>query len=716
MLKSLDIKHEYRTSNDDIVGDFLVPLLSESVQYQRAVGFFSSSALSEAIRGIKNLIDNGGNIQIVASPKLSDDDINAIKQGYEDRKTIIENALLRELSEPENDFERKRLNILTHLISIGKLDIKIAVVESKSEIGMYHEKLGIFTDAEGNKVVFTGSLNESRNAYINNFESVDVYCTWDDPQGRALSKVKSFEAIWDNLENTIEVYEFSKIKEEILNKYQYEDPDYSVEEEEIQFVMSQIESYNKKIFFGMPEKLNLYDYQKEAIEAWKENDYRGIFDMATGTGKTLTGLGAVSKLSAEKRGRLGVVIVCPYQHLVEQWVEDIREFGVNPIICYSSYNWKGKFADEIMDFSLGIIDNFCVITTNATFVTDAFQREINTLSGDVCLLVDEAHNFGAPKQIKCMKEVYKYRLALSATLERHHDEEGTECIKKYFGKKCIEYNLERAIEENKLTPYYYFPITVVLEEDETKEYSRLSEKINKMMIGKGEKDLPDALKHLLIKRSRLVAGARGKVPALKKLIGEKFIQKNNLLVYCGATRVTEYVDESTQPNEDDERQIDAVVNILGNELGMRVSRFTSEEDKEQRESIKRDFSEGRMCQAIVAIKCLDEGMNIPGIETAFILASSTNPKEYIQRRGRVLRKSEGKNFAYLYDFVVLPRNLNDGQTITGLPGEAALVKKEFTRIEEFSRLSVNPADSMQLQEEIINNYNLDLIMEIDYEY
>jgi superfamily II DNA or RNA helicase len=183
------------------------------------------------------------------------------------------------------------------------------------------------------------------------------------------------------------------------------------------------------------------------MNSWVHEDYRGIFDMATGTGKTYTALGALEILSNRLKGNLGVFIICPYQHLVEQWVIDIKAFGISPLICYSGYDWKKRYRALISDFKLGVIMNFCVITTNATFVTDYMQQEIDRLKGNVCLVVDEAHNFGAKKQLACMKEVFKFRLALSATLERHYDDEGTQRLKDYFGNKCIEYTLARAIKK-----------------------------------------------------------------------------------------------------------------------------------------------------------------------------------------------------------------------------------------------------------------------------
>ena len=261
------------------------------------------------------------------------------------------------------------------------------------------------------------------------------------------------------------------------------------------------------------------------------------------------------------------------------------------------------------------------------------------INGDKLLVVDEAHNFGSPRLQKTLNDSYKYRLALSATLERHNDTLGTEKLYEFFEKKVIEYDLERAIKEGKLTPYKYYPILVYLDEEELEEYRNLSYEICKHIIGRnGKKRLDPYGEILAIERSRLIAGAKGKLTKLKEVI-TPYKDDNYMLVYCGATNVLDPKNDSSDTDTGDVRQIDAVVQILGNQLNMKVGKFTSNETIEERKEIKNAF-ENRDLQGLVAIKCLDEGVNIPNIKTAFILASTTNPKEYIQRRGRVLRKSK----------------------------------------------------------------------------
>ena len=327
------------------------------------------------------------------------------------------------------------------------------------------------------------------------------------------------------------------------------------------------------------------------------------------------------------------------------------------------------------------------------------------------LVVDEAHNFGAKSYAKYLDDRFTYRLALSATLERHRDEEGTATLYNFFGKKCIKYSLERAIKEEKLTPYKYFPILVYLNEEELEKYEQLSYEISKHVIkGKGGKAKLDSYGEILaIQRSRVVAAASLKLVKLKEII-KPYTEEHFILVYCGATNVMPPNADLSSTDEGDIKQIEAVTRILGNDLGMKVSKFTAQESIEERHLIKQHFKDGNDLQAIVAIKCLDEGVNIPGIKTAFILASTTNPKEYIQRRGRVLRKSPetGKECAEIFDFVTLPRPLDEvsGLTREQVKRDLSLVKNELVRVMEFGRLSMNSMEGQKLIWEICDCYEL----------
>jgi superfamily II DNA or RNA helicase len=723
-LRDHHIKSEYRSLIDNVVQDFYLPLLHEANLYKRAVGFFSSSSLVEISKGIGDMAKYGGKIEIIASPYLSDDDINAIKTGYENRNKIIEQALLRQLSDDHTDYySMERLNLLANLIADNVMDIRIAYTDNHRELGMYHEKMGIIEDHDGNHVAFSGSMNESMTAMAINYETIDVFCDWKGEEAdRVQLKENAFYSMWNNVEPSLQVLEFPKISEAMIDKYRRKEPDFDIDNEQFYrrmsgyvsaFSESRQKAEDKPVGARIPEDVTLHDYQKEAISVWVGENYRGIFDMATGTGKTYTGLGAISKLSEDLDDELAVIIVAPYQHLVEQWVEDIEKFNMNPIVAYGDpahKDWRKKLSKAVLDQKIRRDKRFfCMVCTNATFTDKYLQEQIGKIKTPILLVVDEAHNFGARTYAKLLDDRFTYRLALSATLDRHRDEEGTALLYKFFGKKCIEYTLERAIDEDKLTPYKYYPVLVYLSDIELESYEELSYEMSKCLI-KGKDGKYKLNKHgeiLALKRSRVVAGAIQKLDALREAI-LPYKDDHNILVYCGATRIVDESDDAPD-DESDIRQIEAVTKILGNELGMSVARFTSEENIEQRALIKEHFQKGDDLQAIVAIKCLDEGVNIPGIRTAFILASTTNPKEYIQRRGRVLRKAPNKPFAEIYDFVTLPRPLDSvsGLTIEQANRDKTLVKNELARIKEFGRLAMNSMVANNLIWEIEEAYHLD---------
>lgn len=723
-LKDHKVKSEYRSLIDNVVQDFYIPLLKDAVSYKRAVGFFSSSSLVEISKGIAGMAAEGGKIQIVASPYLSDEDIDAIRHGYEDRNKIIERALLTQISEKPTDYySMERLNLLAALIADGVMDIQIAYTEDKNGIGMYHEKMGIIEDVHGDKIAFSGSNNESAAAMTINYETMDVFRSWGDSSEieRIRLKENAFYSIWHDTEPNIKVLKFPNITDALIERYRRKPANFAIDDEQFAKRMltyaskiSDISStYGGPIGARVPDDITFREYQKDAISVWVGENYRGIYDMATGTGKTLTGLGAISKLSEDLDDVLAVIIVCPYQHLVEQWVEDIVRFSLKPIIAYGDSpqkDWKKRLSRAVRDQKLRRDKSFfCLVCTNATFAKDYVQDEISKIQSPILLVVDEAHNFGARTYARLLDDRFTYRLALSATLDRHRDDEGTAMLYDFFGKKCIEYSLDRAIDEDKLTKYKYYPIPVYLTDEELEKYEQKSYEMSKCLIkGKdGKYRLNKRGEILAMERARIVAGASQKLETLREYIAP-YAKDNNILVYCGATNVIDEKADYSSIDEEDVRQIEAVTRILGNEFGMEVAKFTSEENMETRATIKEQFQKGDRLQAIVAIKCLDEGVNIPGIRTAFILASTTNPKEYIQRRGRVLRKAENKPFAEIYDFVTLPRELD---SVSGLTTEQAqrdlsLVKNELARIKEFGRLSMNSMEANDLIWDIQEAYHI----------
>lgn len=709
--RDIKIKPEYRSRHDNVVIDFYDPVLKQAIRYKRAVGFFSSSALLSLTAGISGLVKNGGTIQVIASPHLSPEDVEAINDGIRRRDEVIQEALLRELREPNGRFEAARLNLLSNLIAAGRLEIKIAFLDNDNSIGLFHEKLGLMYDDDGNIIAFSGSMNESATAFTTNYEAIDVFASWTQDAERVHAKQSAFQAMWEDYEPGIKVMDFPEVTDELLRRYRMNDQlDLSFEEEKGTTSSVLDDLSDPPAGPRIPAKVVMRPYQMDAIEEWVKQDYVGIFDMATGTGKTYTALAAIARLYDDKRQNLAVIIICPYQHLVEQWKEDVVAFGMKPIICYSASsqrNWRERLKTAVASFNLGVQDHFCMVSTNATFSIEFVQTLVLKLKGNVVLVVDEAHNFGAENLSQTLLPHIPYRLALSATIDRHGDPEGTQKLYDYFGDKCIVYTLKDAIDSGMLTPYYYHPVPVSLNERELDEYLALTERIQKYIYvdQDGNVKISDYAKMLLIKRARIVAGATEKIPALRKIMHD-YQDENQMLIYCGATTMHDVDYQEDRPPIEEARQIDIVADMLGNELGMRVTKFTSEESAEERERIKIDFAEGTHLQALVAIRCLDEGVNIPSIRTAFILASSTNPKEYVQRRGRVLRKYPGKRNAVIYDFITLPIPFReiDHYDPAVVESVKSLVKREIIRMKDFAAIAENPFDSDSLIAEILRSF------------
>jgi superfamily II DNA or RNA helicase len=718
-LRDHTLKKEYRSLRNDIVNEFYIPLLKDAVEYHRGVGFFSSSALAEISVGIAEMAKHGGKIKLVCSPILSPEDYSAIEKGYEERDKYIEKTLLQQIENDDEEkdyFTEERLNLLAALIANGTLEMRFAFIKDDKHYGIYHEKVGIIFDDSGDRVAFDGSNNETENGMLYNYETLDVYASWEsqDSFERADQKEKAFNDIWNNKDAALDVRKYDAVTSSFIRKYYVRKPNYNIDKEQYRYRDNTVHEPQMPYEANprgarIPDSVSLFDYQKDAINAWEKNGYRGIFDMATGTGKTYTALGAISRLSENINDKLAVIILCPYKHLVDQWVEDIVKFNIKPIIGHSDspqHNWKKLLDTAIRDQKISIKRSFfCFICTNVTFTSSYVQEEINKINYPILLVGDEAHNLGAPRIAKLLDDRFQYRLALSATFERYRDETGTATISQFFGNKCIEYSLERAIKEDKLTKYKYYPVITILSEQELYDYQELTMRMAKCIVThkNGTKSLNSTGKLIALQRARIIAGSSGKLEALPKVM-ETYKDGDSILVYCGATSV-EYIDQDDE--EQDDKETIAVLNILKNKLNMKAAKFTYEEDKTQRKMILERFVTKKL-QAIVAVKCLDEGLNVPGIRTAFILASTTNPKEYIQRRGRVLRKAEGKDFAEIYDFVTLPRSLGDttGLTEDQLKKDLPIIKNELRRMKEFAALAINSFDSKNIIWKIEDAYNI----------
>ncbi|MEN3005442.1 DEAD/DEAH box helicase family protein [Dehalobacterium formicoaceticum] len=449
----------------------------------------------------------------------------------------------------------------------------------------------------------------------------------------------------------------------------------------------------------IPDTLVIRDYQKDAIRAWLNAKGRGILEMATGTGKTITSICAIVTLLQQLRAAdhaCGLVIVLPYKVLLEQWQDNLAEFGIHPLPCYESKAvWLPKLQSQTDLFERGSYKNLSVITTTATFHSDEFQSELEKMKGQFIFCADEVHHLATEQGVSLLPADALFRIGLSATLMTKYENKSMDDLIAYFENGVVySFSLEKAIGEGFLTPYKYYPIFVELTDDEKEEYFILSKKIAKAYLICENDDNTEILQALLMKRARIISSAENKLEMLRTM-GDIIRGSKYNLFYCGDRR------------EAEGRYIEKVNRLLSFNLDMKTHTFTSEENRIERRDILNSFSNGDI-EALTAIRCLDEGVDIPALRRAFILSSGTNPKEFIQRRGRILRRSPGKDLAEIYDFFVVPtmqsREINR-LDIEQLNSERRIINREFDRFKEFANLAANKQDAYSKIIDIWELYN-----------
>ncbi|WP_416676601.1 DNA phosphorothioation system restriction enzyme [Egbenema bharatensis] len=450
----------------------------------------------------------------------------------------------------------------------------------------------------------------------------------------------------------------------------------------------------------LPSWLKLRSYQQQAIANWFANKGRGTLKMATGSGKTITALAIAAELyqrSVEHNKPLqGLLIVCPYRHLVTQWATAARQFGLQPVLAFESVqNWQGELQSQLLAVLSGNQPFVTVITTNATLIRDSLQSQLQFFPQRSLIIGDEAHNLGATRLESSLPQEIKLRLALSATPERYFDERGTERLLEYFGSVLEpEFTLKDAIAAKALVPYLYYPVLVELTEPEIERYEELTRRMGRAIGIGGDMDDNEVLTALLVQRARLIGAATNKIKALRQIMSDR-LQTSHTLFYCGDGSVEGEVTEASV------RQLEAVTTLLQDEFSYRVQTYTAATSLEEREELCYQFTHG-ILQGLVAIRCLDEGVDIPEIQTAVILASSSNPRQFVQRRGRILRPSPGKERAELFDMIVIPPDL--GRESWRI--ERNLLRKELQRFVEFADLAVNSGQARKVLLPLQEKYQL----------
>jgi superfamily II DNA or RNA helicase len=411
-----------------------------------------------------------------------------------------------------------------------------------------------------------------------------------------------------------------------------------------------------------------------------------------------------SKL-AEKNSPFVLIIICPFINLCQQWLRELATFGVSAVPCFRGLkHWVGLLEEGYQRISAGLSKIHVLVSTNSTFISEGFQARMRsrlaTSSLHYFLIADEVHNLGAERIRKVLPEKIVLRLGLSATPERYLDPVGTDAVLEYFGSPVYEYSIAHAIADGHLCRYRYHPILVQLTDEEAEEYLDITTKLAKFFpSGDVEGEIQQIAMRLLMKRARLLAGATQKIIKLDELIQSLSCLPKKAIFYCGDGRTTDIIQK------DEVRQIKAVSRLLGTKHGMKIRNFTSREKSQDREEILRDFESGFL-DAIVAIRCLDEGIDLPDLRVGFLLASSTNPRQFIQRRGRLLRNAPGKNRADIYDFIIEPPNLGGEIDDDAFNLERSFFQRELKRIVEFCRTAENGPTALNSLKSLRINYNL----------
>lgn len=661
--RELDLKRSYISYGDENIADaFLVPALKHTKLYRRSVGFFSSSVFAPIIDGIVAMSRNDGKIQLIASPNLNEEDIEAINIGYKKREEIIACAFERDFISVIEELDDSKLQLLASLIANGTLDIKIAVT---SGTGIYHDKLGILEDFDGNTIVFYGSSNSSLNGYQNNYEKVRIVKSWVLSDSESIDdECAEFDALWTDSNPHVKVYDYTvSAKENVLT------------------VVKKRKSADQKNK-SLPIKLR--DYQQEAIDAWVTNDYHGFYVMATGTGKTWTAIFSAVKLM-EKHPAM-VVICAPYKHLVRQWAEDVVKAVPDAVIIMVSsenHSWEQQLTQTIVRQRLKPNTKIIVISTITSFNLDRFQHAIKKSKQKKLLIVDEAHRF--TNRSDAIREQFQFMLGLSATPFSGKDTAKGKELMEFFGGQVFDLPIEKALGKF-LVNYYYHPIFVSATEDEEIRFRKKSAQIASCFRN-GKCIDPENLALHLRSRLRIISMAEEKIDRIQEIL-RSVEDKDHFIVYCGDGKL--YDD-----NDDEIRHIQFVKRKLS-DLGYKASQFTASENMTERMELVEAFNEGAI-DSLVAIRCLDEGINIPSITSALILSSNDDYREFVQRRGRILRTYGDKKYANIYDVIVLPSYETP-----------KMAEIELRRFYEYARLSIKPEKLLEQLDDIAAEYGLEL--------
>ena len=736
-IKEFDYLNGGRTTftDNDVVNAYY-RAISNSNSWDIGLGFFSLSGLKHLAYPIsKFILNNKGKIRVYCNEKLSENDYNILTNGtsYLLNNSKIYNDLKELFVALKGEDNELFSDCISYLIHENLLEIKV-LVKKNDEIGISHQKNSIFKDDKNNTVVLFGSANISETALVFNNEDTTAACSfWNESSADKTinDKVKNFETLYksgnekwqilpinsEELKSKIDKIGFKKIDNQEIkksfNKNAFKNKNAFSKQikEEIDKELLEIDPAYKLIP-KFPGGFEPYDYQKTAYKAWADQEkgnYRGIFAMATGTGKTFTSLNCVLneyKLTKE----YNAIILVPTTILVNQWVNDVKAFNFKNIITSNDKNWTQSINKIHLKLSLNKDANFIFISTYATYNKDKFQNIFKRFNNDnLILIADEVHNLGSKKSIKNLLTNINKRIGLSATPSRKYDSEGSLEIEKYFNSysPCYtySYSMFKAIEEKRLTDYKYYPYFTTLNKEESSRYQKISKQLLKHFDFK-KGIYKKSAEMLLIKRKRIIHQATNKKMILEKIINDLKIKDHNLkhvIVYVPEGFEPDYSNSDNYEIEDDDlRIINDYSKIISNS-GLKTHQVLGE--TKDRERVLKQFEKGDI-SILTAMKTLDEGVDIPATKYAIFCSSTGNPRQFIQRRGRILRKFPDKEFAYVYDIIVKPNeelfeNLHPNVAEDLRKMEENIFRSEIDRVANFLYAAENIGDLL-----VKNNQNM----------
>lgn len=691
-LRDLQLRRSYDTgeTGTDVLRDFYVPALGVASSYDRLAGFFSSRALAVAAEGIAGLIRNGGKMRLVVSPRLQPEDVAALTQGAQaqESEALVVTRMRSDfcLDDLEGEIARNHVRALCWMLSEGMLEIRLVLPGGSegSEAGLYHQKVGILADSTGDTITFSGSINETAKGWLGNIEQFKVFRSWVEVESDYVADDRgTFLRYWEGTSHAARTITLPFAIEEDLLRLAPDD----IESLDLVLAREEGTPWTSTAKPGFA----LRAYQQEAVDAWFDAGGTGVFEMATGTGKTKTALSAAQRLARQQES-LFVVVSVPYQHLATQWGEDIAQmFPQADVVMAGGANssWRKDTLDLTARLAMGVTQVAVVVAVHNTAASESFLAEVaraRSVCADTVLIADEMHALGASKFRAALAPDYRWRLGLSATPQRWFDDAGTSALEVFFGDVVYKFGIEEALQsidsatgKSVLTPYTYHPHFISLTDAEVEEYQRLTQRA---IRAKGQDPDPSGqtLEELLIfMRARVAKRAEQKLAVTDAFLDQYGSEICHCIIYCMDGEQMETVSEKLSSRG-------VVFRYFTGEEGTRAG----SDGLSERQRILRSFESGDT-QVLVAMKCLDEGVDVKRAQLGLILASSTNPREFIQRRGRLLRRASGKERATIHDVILRPdiARMSNPET---RDMEMRILKKELERLGEFAACADNSAE------------------------